>query len=70
MSMVASKKKAEGFNTLEAFNKPDVELAIKMGTTAVMAAKKFMPKAKLRLFEDQAQAYQELRNGNVHAVVG
>ncbi len=34
------------------------------------AAKKFMPKAKLRLFEDQAQAYQELRNDNVHAVVG
>ena len=35
-----------------------------------MAAKKFIPKAKRRLFEDQAQAYQELRNGNVHAVVG
>jgi polar amino acid transport system substrate-binding protein len=70
MSMVASKKKAAGFNSLDDFNKPDVELAIKMGTTAVMAAKKFMPKAKLRLFEDQAQAYQELRNGNVHAVVG
>ena len=35
-----------------------------------MAAKKFMPKAKLRLFEDEAQAYQELRNGNVHAAVG
>jgi polar amino acid transport system substrate-binding protein len=70
MSMVASKKKAAGFNSLEDFNKPEVELAIKMGTTAVMAAKKFMPKAKLRLFEDQAQSYQELRNGNVHAVVG
>ena len=70
MSMVASKAKAEGWNSLEDFNKPEVELAIKMGTTAVMAAKKFMPKAKLRLFEDQAQAYQELRNGNVHAVVG
>ncbi len=70
MSMVASKKKAEGFHSLADFNKPEVELAIKMGTTAVMAAKKFMPKAKLRLFEDQAQAYQELRNGNVHGVVG
>jgi polar amino acid transport system substrate-binding protein len=70
MSMVASKKKAAGFNSLEDFNKPEVELAIKMGTTAVMAAKKFIPKAKLRLFEDEAQAYQELRNGNVHAVVG
>ncbi len=70
MSMVASKKKATGFSSLEDFNKPEVELAIKMGTTAVMAAKKYIPKAKLRLFEDEAQAYQELRNGNVHAVVG
>ena len=70
MSMVAHKKKAAGFSSLEDFNKPEVELAVKMGTTAVMAAKKYMPKAKLRLFEDEAQAYQELRNGNVHAVVG
>jgi polar amino acid transport system substrate-binding protein len=70
MSMVASKKKAAGFSSLDDFNKPDVELAIKMGTTAVMAAKKYIPRAKLRLFEDEAQAYQELRNGNVHAVVG
>jgi len=70
MSMVAHKKKAAGFDSLDDFNKTEVELAVKMGTTAVMAAKKHMPKAKLRLFEDEAQAYQELRNGNVHAVVG
>jgi polar amino acid transport system substrate-binding protein len=70
MSMVASKKLAEGFDSLDDFNRPDVQLACKLGTTAVMAAKKSMPKAKLRLFEDEAQAYQELRNGNVHAVVG
>ena len=70
MSMVAHKEKAAGFSSLEDFNKPEVELAVKLGTTAVMAAKKYIPKAKLRLFEDEAQAYQELRNGNVHAVVG
>jgi polar amino acid transport system substrate-binding protein len=70
MSMVAHKEKAAGFSSLADFNKPDVELAVKLGTTAVMAAKKYIPKAKLRLFEDEAQAYQELRNGNVHAVVG
>jgi polar amino acid transport system substrate-binding protein len=70
MSMVAHKEKAAGFHSLDDFNKTDVELAVKLGTTAVMAAKKYIPKAKLRLFEDEAQAYQELRNGNVHAVVG
>ncbi len=70
MSIVAHKQKAAGFSSLEDFNKPEVELAVKLGTTAVMAAKQYLPNAKLRLFEDEAQAYQELRNGNVHAVVG
>jgi polar amino acid transport system substrate-binding protein len=41
-----------------------------MGATPVAAVKKFMPKAKMRQFDDEAQAYQELLNGNVHAVVG
>lgn len=70
MSMVANKKLAAGFDSLDDFNKPDVILASRLGSTATMAAKKFMPKAQLREFDDQSQAYQELLNGNVHAVVG
>ena len=70
MSIVAHKKKAAGFAGLEDFNKVEVEIACKLGTTAVTAVKKYIPNAKLRLFDDEAQAYQELRNGNVHAVVG
>lgn len=70
MAIVAHKKKAAGFTSLEDFNKSDVEIACKLGTTAVTAVKKYIPNAKLRLFDDEAQAYQELRNGNVHAVVG
>ena len=70
MAIVAHKEKAAGFDALEDFNKPEVQVACKLGTTAVMAAKKYMPNATLRLFDDEAQAYQELRNGNVHAVVG
>ncbi len=70
MSIVAHKEKAAGFTRLDDFNKSRVEIACKLGTTAVAAVKKYMPKARLRLFDDEAQAYQELRNGNVHAVVG
>jgi polar amino acid transport system substrate-binding protein len=70
MAIVAHKKKAAGFASLEDFNKADVEIACKLGTTAVTAVKKYIPNARLRLFDDEAQAYQELRNGNVHAVVG
>lgn len=70
MSIVASKKLAAGFSSLEDFNQPEVQIAVKLGTTAAMAVKKYMPKATMRLFDDEAQAYQELRNHNVHAVVG
>lgn len=70
MSIVAHKEKAAGFTSLEDFNKPDIEIACKLGTTAAAAAKKYLPKAKIRLYDDEAQTYQELRNGKVHAVVG
>jgi len=70
MAIVAHKEKAAGFSSLADFNKADVEIACKLGTTAVSAVKKYIPNAKLRLFDDEAQAYQELRNGNVAAVVG
>lgn len=69
-AIVANKKRAEGKNTLEAFNSEDVEIAVKLGTTAAEAAKEFFPKAKLRYFDTEPAAYQELRNGRVDAVVG
>ncbi len=70
MSIVASKSLAKGFDSLDDFNKPEVEIAVKLGTTAAAAAKKYLPKAKLRMFDTEPAAYQELRNGKVHAVVG
>jgi polar amino acid transport system substrate-binding protein len=70
MSIVAHKKVAAGFTRLEDFNASNVIVAARLGSTAVTAAKKYIPKAQLRLFDDESQAYQELANGNVHAVVG
>lgn len=69
MSMVAHQKKAEGFATLADFNKKEVDIAVRMGTTAEQAARKYLPKARLRLFENESQALQELNLGRVHAVV-
>lgn len=69
MSMVAHQKKAAGFNSLQDFNKSDVTIAVRMGTTAEQAARKFMPQARLKLFENESQALQELNLGRVHAVV-
>ncbi len=69
MSIVAHREKARGFNSLEDFNKPGVTLAARLGTTAASAAENFMPEASLRLFDDEAQAIQELLNGRVYAVI-
>jgi polar amino acid transport system substrate-binding protein len=69
MSLVADKAKAGGHKTLADFDRPDVVLAIRQGTTAVDAAKKHMPKAQVRLFEQEAQTIQEVLSGRAHAVV-
>jgi len=66
--LMAHKKKAAGFKVAD-FNSPDVTIAARLGSTAAIAAKQRFPKAKLRLFDDEPAAVQELRNGNVHAMV-
>ncbi len=70
MAIIAHRGLAAGFTTLEDFNKPNVVIAVRLGSTAVTATKKYMPKAQLRMFDDESQAYQELVNGKAHAVVG
>lgn len=69
MSLVAHKKKAKGFYNLSDFNNKNVLIAVRIGTTAESAAKKYMPKAKFRVFENESQALMELYLGRVHAVV-
>ena len=69
MSIVASRKLAHGFNSLDDFNKPEVTIAVRMGATSAAAVKKYMPKARLRQFDDESQAVQELLNGRAHAMV-
>ncbi len=69
MSMVAHKELAQGFSSLSDFNKPHVNIAARLGSTAVTAAKQFVPKANLLRFDNESQAYQELLNGRAHAVI-
>ena len=47
-SAKAAIEAAKAVESLEDFNKEEVEIACKLGTTAVAAAKKYIPKAKLR----------------------
>jgi polar amino acid transport system substrate-binding protein len=69
MAIVASRDKAKGFHSLADFNRPGVVIALRLGTTAVAAAKRYMPEATLRLFDDESQAIQEVLNGRAAAFV-
>lgn len=55
--------------TLADYNKRSVTLAVRRGAVTVQTAKKYFPKAKLRQFDDDSQAFQEVLNGNAHAVL-
>lgn len=68
-TICANKALAAGFKKAEDFNRPDVNIGVRLGTTSVLAVKRVMPKAKMRQFDQEPQLYQELLNGNLHAVV-
>ncbi len=69
MSIVANRKLAPGLTGLEKFNTPDMTIVARIGTTAAAAAKKFLPKAEIRLFDDEGQALQEVLNNRAAAMI-
>ncbi|MCD6582274.1 MAG: transporter substrate-binding domain-containing protein [Desulfuromusa sp.] len=69
MSIVANSKVAAGKVNLNDFNHEDVTIVARIGTTAASAAKKYLPKAKLRLFDDEGQALQEVLNKRAAAMI-
>ncbi len=69
MSLVADRTRAKDYATLADFNQPGVLVVARIGTTAAAAAKKHLPRAELRLFDEEPQAVQELLNGRAHALV-
>ena len=66
--MVANKELADGFAVAD-FNASDVTIACRRGATPCQAAQNLFPKAELRRFDDDAQAFQEVANGNAHAMI-
>ena len=68
-TICANKSLAAGFKTAADFNRPDVKIGVRLGSTSVPAVRKFMPKAEMLQFKDEPALYQELLNGRIHAVV-
>jgi len=69
MSIVASKMNAKGMDEISDFNKEGMVIAARLGTTAEVAANKYLPKAKLKLFDSESQAVQEVLVGRANAMV-
>ncbi|WP_428477438.1 transporter substrate-binding domain-containing protein [Photobacterium japonica] len=69
VQLAANKAMAGDKATIADYNKRSVTLAVRRGAFTVQTAKKYFPKAKLRQFDDEAQAFQEVLNGNAHAVL-
>ncbi len=69
VGMAANKKMADelGLSTLEDWNSSKVTLTIKRGTAPGETAARLFPKARVRQFDDDAQALQDVLNGNAHA---
>jgi len=69
VGMAANKKLAmkDGLKTLDDWNNSKVTLTIKRATAPGETVERLFPKAKLRQFDDDAQALQDVLNGNAHA---
>ena len=67
--MAANMQLAGDFKTREDFNSADVTIACRRGATPCKAAQKLFPKATVRRFDDDAQAFQEVVNGNAHGMI-
>lgn len=70
VAIVAHKQLAAGFSRLEDFNRAEVVVTARLGSTSAAAANKLLPKAQKRFFDDESQVIQELLNGKVHALLG
>jgi polar amino acid transport system substrate-binding protein len=69
VQVAASKALAGDFSKIEDFDSRRVKIAARRGAFTVQVARETFPKAKVLQFDDDAQAFQEVLNGNAHAVI-
>ena len=67
--LIANKKLAGAFKSLDDFNKPNVVIANRRGATTAVLSEKTFPKAEQLLFDEEGQTLQELINGKAYAAL-
>jgi len=69
VQVAANKNRAKGFTQFSDFNSRRIKIAARRGAFTVQVARETFPKAKILQFDDDAQAFQEVLNGNADAVI-
>jgi len=70
VDLAASKRIADAMRTPDAWNRPNVTIAGRRGSSAIAAAQRLFPRATIRQFDDDAQSILEVVNGRAHGMVG
>lgn len=66
---LANRQKAEKLKFPEDYNREDVIIAVRNGSTPARVAKKMFPKATIRAFDDEAPAVQDVISGRSHMML-
>lgn len=66
---VANKQKTADLKFPEDYNKKDVVIAVRSGSTPAIVAKKMFPQATIRQFDDEAPAVQDVISGRSHMML-
>jgi polar amino acid transport system substrate-binding protein len=69
LGIAASKQLASTFKYPEGFNDAKATFVCRRGTAACKTVEEKWPKATVRQFDDDAIAFQEVINGNAHAIL-
>ncbi len=69
MDIMANIEKSSSLRTMEDFNKPEVIITARTGTTPAIIAKEMFPNATHRFFADEAPAVEEVLSGRAHAFI-
>lgn len=69
IEVLGNREKAEKLKFPEDFNKEDIVVAVRSGSTPALVAKKMFPKATIRAFDDEAPAVQDVVSGRSHIML-
>ncbi len=65
----ANKEKTKDLKFPEDYNRPEVVIAVRSGSTPAFVAKKILPNATIRPFDDEAPAVQDVISGRSHMML-